>query len=54
MHGETFTIGELAQAVTDGNERAIRKMLNSASPPINQKSDEKIRVIHNCSDPITR
>jgi len=30
MAGETFTIGELAQRVTGGNERTIRKLLNDA------------------------
>jgi hypothetical protein len=30
MSGDTFTIGELAERVTSGNERAIRKMLNDA------------------------
>lgn len=30
---ETFTIGELAERVAGGNERAMRKMLNDARPP---------------------
>ena len=30
MSGQTFTIGELAQRVAGGNERAIRNLLNDA------------------------
>jgi len=30
MRDDTFTIGELSERVTGGNERAMRKMLNDA------------------------
>jgi len=42
MSGETFTVGELAEAVTGGNVRAMSKLLNDAGadPRLSELEDE--------------
>ena len=48
MNGEYFTMGHLAEAVTSGNERLMRKLLNEAgaNPPLNENLENPLEKVH--------
>jgi len=41
MTKQTFTVGELAEAVTGGNERAMRKLLNDAGGHLDEYATDQ-------------
>ena len=47
MNGEYYFMGHLAEELTDGNEREMRKLLNDvgANPPFNERIEDPLEKV---------
>jgi hypothetical protein len=47
MNGEFYLLGHLAEVVTDGNEREMRKLLNDAGadPPFDEHIEDPLEKV---------